>query len=188
MRVINPQLLHRERSVLFVCDIQEKLWTTMHPDLQPGILKNVPILLQAAHRLEIPIVVTEQYPTGLGKTISELAEHVGEAPVFEKVHFAATEDDQFYPAMEKIGRQQIVLCGIETHICVYQSALGLAHIGFDVHLVQDGCASRTEENHETGLGLIATAGALLTSTETVLFQWLERAGTPEFKELQKLIM
>ncbi len=184
----HAQFLSHEDTLLLVIDIQDKLFATMSEAGQSNLLANVPILLQAAKELEIPAIVTEQYPKGIGPTIPVIAEHCQNLPTLDKVVFAATEVPEIESAIAAAGRRQIVLTGMETHICVYQTALGLLELGYDVHVVADACATRNPFNHEMGLKLMHGAGACVTSSEAVFFQWLERAGTPSFKKLQKLIV
>ena len=184
----HAHFLEAARSQLLVVDIQEKLFGAMHPDGQANLLRNVPILAAAARELGVPVSVTEQYPKGLGRTLPGLQEELAGFPVFEKLTFAATEVGAVTDRLRGVGRPQVVLSGMETHICVYQTALGLLAEGFEVHVVADALAARFPSNHETGLDLMRAAGGLVTSTETVLFQWLERAGTDAFKKLQKRIL
>ena len=188
MKNIHSRFLQRRLACLFVCDIQEKLFSAMAPAFQNEMEKNVPVLLQAARRLDLPVFVTEQYPKGLGKTIAPVKKHFGDARIFEKKVFAATEENAFNNALRASERQQVIVCGMESHVCVYQTVLGLLQQGYDVHVVADAIGSRTEDNCDIGLVLMSEAGAIISSVETVLFQLLERTGTPEFKELQKLIM
>ncbi len=184
----HPQFLFAAETQLVVIDIQEKLFAAMAERGRENLLKNTPILLAAAGELGLPVAVTEQYPKGLGATIPELQEAIDGLPVFEKLDFAATEAADFVRHLQANGRRQVLLCGMETHICVYQTALGLRQLGFDVHLAADALASRTEDNYDIGLNLMLQAGCSVTSTETALFQWLERAGGASFKKLQKLII
>ncbi len=188
MRLAHPQLLQAHRSFLFICDVQEKLWPQIDPIFQADMLRTIPVLQALAQELDLPVFVTEQYPKGLGTTLQPIAERLEGAQVFEKIHFSAMEDEIFCEALESSGRTQAVVCGMESHICVYQSVLGLLKLGYDVHVVHDALGSRTEDNHDIGLGLMSDAGARITSMETVMFQWLEKAGTKAFKAMQKLIV
>ena len=188
MTVKHPQFLDRKNSQLVLIDVQEKLFAVMSEASRQNILKHAPVLLAAAAELKLPVVVTEQYPKGIGATIPELRPMISNCPVIEKVHFAATEVKDFIETLDLTDRKLIVLIGMETHVCVYQTALGLLDIGYDVHVVADALATREALNHEVGLQLMEKAGACVTTTETVLFQWLEEAGTESFKKLQKLVM
>jgi len=188
MKYRHPMFLDKQDAVLVVVDIQEKLFKTMAATCQENILKNVPILLAAADELEIPVIVSEQYPRGIGPTIAPLKKKITKAEYIEKVDFAATEVNDFTKALAKAKRRQVILVGMETHICVYQTALGLLELGFDVHVPEDALASRIIENYDAGVSLLLQAGAVVSSTEAILFQLLKRSGSESFKRLQKLII
>jgi len=134
------------------------------------------------------VTFTEQYPKGLGHTIEALGEAAAANTVIEKIDFAATEENAFMNRLGETGRRQVILIGMEAHICVYQTALGLVQSGYQVHVLGDGVATRLPENTHIGLGLMQAAGCLVTSAEAALFQLLEKAGTAPFKKLQKLIL
>ncbi len=142
-------------------------------------------LIEGAQAIGIPIVISEQYPKGLGETVPEVAEHLpdGVEPL-EKVVFAASEAEGF----DLEGRDQVLLCGIETHVCVNQTALDLLASGVDVQVAEDAVGSRSDQNKRVGLHKMERAGALMTSVETALFELLGRAGTDEFKRVQRLIL
>ncbi len=193
--------LLRARAALLVVDIQERLLAAMPPDIQAQTVKNTRTLIAASARLGVPIVVSQQYPKGLGQTVPELrdalaaAEETHAAAVyrFDKLEFSAAANAEFQalPPAEKMGalmqREQWVVCGMETHVCVYQSVRDLVGPACAVHVVGDAVASRTKSNWRLGLDLCRESGARITSTEVVVFDLLERAGTDEFKELSKLI-
>jgi nicotinamidase-related amidase len=176
--------LDRERAALVVVDVQEAF--------RPAVLDfervaaNVGTLVQGARILGVPTLVTEQYPRGLGHTVPEVAEHLDVEPI-EKTVFSAAEADGFSAALAAAGRDQVLLCGIETHVCVNQTAEDLLAAGKEVHVAQDAVSSRTAENRALGMHKMERAGAVATSVETALFELLRRAGTPEFKEVQALI-
>ncbi|RJO65890.1 MAG: isochorismatase family protein [Myxococcales bacterium] len=182
------QALPAVQSALVIVDIQERLFATMSPEGQANLLKNTPILIASARELAVPMIVTEQYPKGLGRTIPALQEAIAGLPLVEKVEFAATLVSTFNDLLAKTRRRQVVLCGMESHICVYQTALGLLAQGYGVQVVADALATRDPKNHAIALDLLRQAGCSITCTEAVLFQWLERAGTESFKKLQKLIL
>ena len=142
-------------------------------------------LVRGADAVGVPILVTEQYPKGLGHTVPEVGAHLpdGVEPI-EKVCFSAVDAEGF----DLDGREQAIVCGIETHVCVNQSALDLLDQGVEVHVVEDAVGSRTEENRRLGLRKAERAGAVLTSVETALFELVGRAGTDEFKRVQKLVL
>ena len=188
MKHLHPQFLSAHKAQLIVIDIQEKLFPFMAEEYRKGMLRYVPVLLAAAKELALPVTVTEQYRKGLGRTIPELRPLIEGLPNFEKVEFASTEVEQVVARLAQNNRKQVIVCGMETHICVYQTALGLRQLGYDVHLVADAAGARFPLNHETGLRLMDQAGCRITTTETVLFQLLEKAGTEAFKKLQKMII
>lgn len=177
--------LERGRCVLAVVDVQEAF--------RPAVIdfdevaRNVGVLVQAARVLDIPVLVTEQYPKGLGSTVPEVSRHLDGLEPIEKVCFSAAEADGFAESLSKSKRDQVLLCGIESHVCVNQTADDLLRGGSEVHVVRDAVSSRTEENRDLGLRKMERAGAVVTSVETALFELLGAAGTPEFKEIQKLI-
>jgi nicotinamidase-related amidase len=176
--------LDRGRAALAVIDVQEAF--------RPAVLDfdrvvaNVGVLVQGARILWLPVLVTEQYPKGLGDTVPEVAEHLGDVPRLEKTSFSAVAAAGFPAALDD-ERDQVVLCGIEAHVCVNQTAEDLLADGREVHVVADAVSSRTAENRELGIHKMERSGATLTSVETALFELLREAGTPEFKEIQRLV-
>ena len=146
-------------------------------------MRNASTLLQGAPALGVPVVVTEQYPRGLGRTVPEVAEQLDGIEPIEKVCFSAAAADGF----DTGGRDQAIVCGIETHVCVWQTAHDLLDRGLEVHVARDAVSSRTEENREVGLRKMEAAGAAVTSVETALFELLGAAGSDEFKSVQRLI-
>ena len=180
MNVLTP-----ENSLLLIIDVQEKLVNALDKDI---IVKRVTNLAKSARLLDIPVVVTEQYPKGLGKTVETLSgEFANNVPVFEKVTFNALEADGVLEKIKSYGRKQIVICGIETHICVHQTAAALLREGFEVYVVKDACASRNKYEFKQGIELMESNGAKVTCVEIVLFEWLKTAKNPHFKEIQTLI-
>jgi isochorismate hydrolase len=177
--------LNRDESSLLIIDIQEKLATVMK--MKDAVVGNCLHLIELSKMLHIPIVVTEQYPKGLGHTVEDLRNAIpGHKPV-EKLTFSCCEEPAFMKEVKNLDRKTIILTGMETHICVLQTCIGLLHNGFDVHLVSDAVCSRTKGNWKTGVEFMRDAGAVITSTETVLFQLLNRAGTEEFRAISKRI-
>ncbi|MGI8844588.1 MAG: isochorismatase family protein [Thermoleophilaceae bacterium] len=175
-------MLDRGRTTLVVVDVQEAFRKAVLEFER--IASNAGVLVQAAHVLDLPIVMTEQYPKGLGATVPEVAEHAQGVEPLAKTVFSATAADGF----DLDGRDQVLLCGIETHVCVYQTALGLLDDGVEVQVAADAVSSRSEENRDLGLRRMETAGAAATSVETALFELLGAAGSDEFKQIQKLVM
>jgi len=175
--------LDRERAALVVIDVQDAFRKAV-PDFEQVALA-ASTLAQGAQELGLPMVVTEQYPQGLGDTVPEVREILPEElEPLEKVCFSAAEADGF----DLGGREQALVCGIETHVCVNQSVLDLLDSGVDVHVATDAVGSRFERDKSVGLQKMERAGATLTSVETALFELVGRAGTDEFKAVQKLIL
>jgi nicotinamidase-related amidase len=174
--------LDASRAVLVVVDVQEGFRPVVL-DFEE-VASNIAKLVQGANALGVPVVVSEQYPKGLGSTVPEVAEHLDGVEPVAKTCFAATDADGFgLPE----GRDQAIICGIESHICAWQTARGLLDQGVEVHVVRDGVSSRTRENKELGIELMERAGAQPTSVETALFDLLKKAGSDEFKTIQGLI-
>jgi nicotinamidase-related amidase len=175
--------LDRRRAALVVIDVQEAFRKAL-PDFDE-VARATAAMVQGAEATGVPIVVTEQYPQGLGHTVDEVARHLpeGVAPI-SKTCFSATEADGF----DLGDLEQAIVCGIEAHVCVNQTVLGLLEQGYEVHVVADAVGSRTEDNRAIGLGRAEHAGAVLTSVETALFELVGRAGTDEFKRVQGLVL
>jgi len=171
-------LLERTRTRLIVIDVQEAF--RPYPSFA-RVAAAAAKLVQAARILELPVLVSEQYPNGLGHTAVEVG--LTEEPILEKSAFSAVRADGF-----ELGAEQVIVCGIETHVCVSQTVHDLLGRGLDVHVPADAVGSRHELDHELGLARMARAGAVVSSVEASLFELLERAGTPEFKAVQKLIV
>ncbi len=179
-------ILRAEESILVVIDVQEKLCKAMDEGVLRKLLDNTGLLLEAANTLAIPVVVTEQYPRGLGPTLLELKAKVS-TPVLEKLTFSCCGIETFTQVLNNSERKQVILVGMETHVCVLQTAIDLLDAGFTVHLVQDALMSRTKQNWRIGLEAARNAGAVITSAEAALFQLLKVAGTEDFKKLSKLV-
>jgi nicotinamidase-related amidase len=183
-----------KRAVLLVVDVQERLAAVMDAAGRAEVERNVVTLVETARRLGFPVVLSEQYKKGLGATVPSIETALAQPGLslerFEKVEFACTESPAFAPifeAKQSAGRTQWIVAGMETHICVYQTARGLAARGVDVQVPRDAVLSRTPENRAVGLDLCTRAGATITATETVVFDALGRAGSDDFKALSKLI-
>lgn len=178
-------LIQRHRSALLIVDVQEKLAPVMSDPRR--VIHNCALLLRAAKRLEIPALVSEQYPKGIGPTVVDLREYLPEDGVVEKTHFSCAAEPDVMARIRGLERPQIVIAGIENHICVLQTALGLKGQGFEVFVVADACASRKAENEALAQARLRQEGVAVVGVEMVLFEWLEKAGSPEFKELSALI-
>ena len=177
------------RAALLVVDIQDKLIPAMRAEDTARVVKNTQLLIQAARVLGLPIVVSQQYPKGLGVTIApiEAALEGVTAHRFDKLEFSSAIAPAFLELAPKLARDQWIVCGMETHVCVYQTVRDLVARGWTTHVVSDAVCSRTEANYQIGLGLAAKAGTIVTSTEVVVFDLLERAGSDQFKQLSKAI-
>jgi nicotinamidase-related amidase len=175
------RVLDRARTTLLVVDVQEAFRPAVR-DFERTAL-GIATLVQGARALEIPVIATEQYPKGLGRTVPEVAEHLEGIEPIEKLCFSAAAVAEF----DLEGRDQALLCGIESHVCVSQTAHDLVDRGVEVHVARDAVTSRTEENKELGLHKMEGAGAVVTSVETALFELIGTAGTEEFKRVQRLI-
>ncbi len=177
--------LRRDESALVIVDVQERLAAVM--DDREKVVANCLHLLEIARLLDMPVFLTEQYPKGLGQTVSEITRAVSGLKPIEKISFSCCGEPGFVEALSSSGRRKVVLAGMETHVCVLQTCVDLLDRGYTVHLVKDAVCSRTTGNYEAGIGFMRDSGAAVTTTETVLFQLLERAGTEEFKAISKRI-
>lgn len=187
--VRSPELLCRARSQVLVVDVQEKLLPVI--ESSESLLKEISLLLDAASLLEVGVTVSEQYPKGLGATIPSIAKHSAIGRTFEKLRFSAAaefirkgakpihEPHQLPP--------QAVLVGIESHICILQTALDLKYSGWDVFVVSNAIGSRRGPDHESALARMAHAGISLVTTESVVFEWCETAGTDHFRHISRLV-
>ncbi|HKQ69172.1 MAG TPA: isochorismatase family protein [Polyangiaceae bacterium] len=176
-------------TLLLVIDVQEALVYAMPPARMEGVTRAIQVLVAAAARLGAPILWTEQYPKGLKATIAPLAEKLAEAGArpIEKTSFSACDAPAFVEALEKAAPSAVIVVGMESHVCVYQSVRDLALRGLDVYVASDAVVSRRDEDRAAGLALCERAGAVVTTAETVVFDWLRRAGTDEFRALSKLV-
>jgi nicotinamidase-related amidase len=182
-----PKLrLDRARAAVLVVDIQSRLTPAMPPDTLARVLKYTRALVGAAKELGLPVLATEQYPKGLGPLVAEVRE-VLPSPPLEKVHFSCGADPAFAAALEKTGRRQVIVCGMETHVCVFQTVRDLVAAGYEVHVCADAVSSRTEEHRRVGLELCREAGAIVTLAETAIFDLLHRAATDEFRKVSPLV-
>jgi len=177
--------INKDDSALVIVDIQERLAVVMSE--REKVIRNTLHLMEAAKLLQLPVIVTEQYPQGLGPTVSEIREALPSYEPIEKLAFSCCGEPGFMKALESTGKKKIILCGMETHVCVLQTCIGSLREGYTVHAASDAICSRSKENFKTGIQFMRDAGAVITGTETVLFQLLERAGTEEFKALTKRI-
>jgi nicotinamidase-related amidase len=183
----HDRILDRERSLLLVIDLQESYRGKLHDEERT--MRGASRLLQAAGILGVPVLLTEQYPKGLGGTREEIAALLPDGTErFEKTAFSALGADGLEEALDRHGRDQVVITGIETHVCVNQSAHDLLARGRGVHLVRDAITARFPLEDEAGFAKMLASGCVPSSSEQALFEWLERAGGPEFKAVHKLVV
>ena len=178
-------LLNRENTGLVIVDVQDKLMGVM--GRKKEIIDNIVKLLHLSKIYDLPLILTEQYPKWLGPTLPELKDSL---PVYEplnKVHFNCCDVEAFNNRLDSTNLKDIILTGVESHICVFQTCFSLIERGYRVHVPQDAVDSRTEANWRVGLELMGEKGAVITSTEAVIYQVLKKAGTKEFKEMLKII-
>lgn len=186
MKELERFQLDRDNALLLVIDVQEKLVVTMEPQSYQRMLGGLKMLLEGMDLMKVPVVATEQYPRGLGPTVPELQAACQNGAV-DKVSFGCCGEPAFLEKLKTFGRSQIIVTGMEAHVCVYQTVLGLLEAGFHVHVVRDGVISRRESDFQVGLDNAARAGAVVTTAEIVLFQLMQSSKTPEFKAVSALI-
>jgi len=187
MSIRNKFLLNPARATLVVIDVQERLCAAMDQNVLAQLTKNAGILLESAAELGVPVIFTEQYVKGLGATVGELRSRAPNAPAIEKMSFSCCGNDTFIKQLKDSDRTQVIIAGMETHVCVQQTVIDLLAEGFDVHVVKDAVMSRSNDNKQTAMEAMTLAGAVPTSTESVVFQLLRVAGTDSFKKLSKLV-
>jgi nicotinamidase-related amidase len=172
-----------EDCALLVIDVQEKLLPPIFN--KDALVRNSQLLIRLANILKLPIVVSTQYSRGLGPTIPEISSLLSQVRPVDKLDFSCFSNDQFCGSVKSLpgNRNTLLLCGMETHICVMQTALGALNRGFLVHVASDAVGSRTEANWNVGLKRMEAACALISSTETIIYELLRTSGTPAFKEM-----
>jgi nicotinamidase-related amidase len=174
------------RTALLLVDVQERLCSAMPPADLARLLKYARALLGAARELGIPVLASEQYPKGLGPTLPALRELLPSPPL-EKSHFSCAADPAFLSALKATGRRQVVMAGMETHVCVFLTARDLTASGYEVQVCADAVTSRTEEHRRVGLDLCRDALAHVTTAETAIFDLLHESGTPSFRKIAPLV-
>jgi nicotinamidase-related amidase len=183
--VRHEYLLSRDSSVALLVDLQERLLETIED--RARVLKSADRFVRGLKLLGIPLLVTEQNPAVFGRTAEPVRTALGETPPLSKLAFSCWEDETLRKGIAALGRRQVLVFGLETHICVGQTALdGVAH-GYEVHGVFDACGARTAELHQVGVDKMKAGGVIPCSTESALFELLERAGTDEFRKLLPLL-
>ena len=185
----SPQSLRLDvdRAVVLLIDWQERLASAMDADELEVSTHSAKILLEGARALGVPIVATEQYPKGLGPTVELLRQSLEGVTPIPKTEFSCLGNAEAAAALEATGRDHVIIAGMETHICVYQTVLDLVERGRTVHVLQDATLSRSLDDHGCGLALSEAAGAVVSSVETVLFQLLGKAGGDAFKTISALV-
>ncbi|WP_019176915.1 hydrolase [Methanomassiliicoccus luminyensis] len=182
---LSRYLLKRDDAVLLIIDVQDRLAAVM-PEKDLTVAATVR-LVEGAKLMSVPIIVTEQYPRGLGPTLLAISGALPEHQKFEKLSFSCCGEAGFDEVLDGLGRKSVLIAGMEAHICVLQTALALLGKGHDVHIARDAVCSRVEENKDVALDLMRDAGAVITTSEIALFQLLGRAGVPEFKAISALV-
>jgi nicotinamidase-related amidase len=181
--VRSPELMNRDDAALLVVDMQARLLPLIAGGMR--VTWNVRRLIDGAKILGVPIAATEQYPQGLGPTAPELAQRLGDIPA--KLAFSCGECGEIFSAWRERGIWKILVCGIETHVCVAQTVHDLLGEGFRVYVAADAVGARGPLDHEIALRRMDSSGATLTTTEAALFEWCGRAGSPEFRQISQLV-
>lgn len=179
-------LLKRDQSRLLMIDMQEKLVPAMHE--HKALVQNCRTLLTAASYAQAPLLISEQYPQGLGHTLSELREAAGDSARMAKMDFSCARDGVMRARLEDSERKQIVICGVEAHVCVLQTALDLHAMGMEVFVVLDAVASRQLGSKTVAANRLTASGVHVVTVEMVIFEWAQSASDPVFKSLRKLIL
>lgn len=178
-------MLDRKESVLLVIDVQEKLVKALDKDV---VVNRTLTLVKAAKILGIPTIATQQYSKGLGQIVGAVKQSFApNTPIIEKSAFSALKEVGFIETLKSLNKNQVVICGIETHVCVHQTVADLISEGFDVYVAKDACASRNKYEFKQGIERMQANGAKISCVEIVLFEWLKSAKNPYFKEVQALI-
>ncbi len=189
MTAHSPLMTTEQDSVLVLMDIQERLTLAMPDGVRERLIAQVSILITAAKALSVPVIVTEQYPKGLGPTELALKSMLSATvPVIEKTSFSSVKTDGFLEAITETKRTQIILTGMETHICIVQTALDLQQQGYQVFVVEDAVSSRSAINQANAMQRMRQAGVIISNVESIVFEWLGDAKHPEFRSLSKLIV
>lgn len=178
-------MLTTDKTVCLIVDVQGNLAHAMHE--KEALFDNLKKLIQGMQILGVPMLITEQYPRGLGATLPDIANLAPHANYVSKVAFSCCGEDLFMQALNALGRKQVVMAGIEAHVCVYQTAVDLVEQGYQVEVVADAVSSRTPSNREIGLAKMRDRGAGIASVEMVLYELMKVAGGDQFKEMLKVV-
>ena len=192
MRIANPSASIAKCSVssslMLIVDIQEQLGRAMPTKVLNRVVSNSVLLARSAGLLEIPILTTEQYPKGLGPTVAEIIDALPDSSQsFEKTSFSSLSADGFTAALERAGRRQVIIVGMEAHVCVLQSALDLVANDIDVYVVEDAICSRRLENYQNALDRMRQSNVQVVSAESVIFEWLVDSRHEHFKTIQTML-
>ena len=180
----NPNLFTQDHSLVLLVDYQERFVPVLHNSAET--VKNIKLLLAGAKIYSVPTIATEQVPEKLGPTINELKECLGNAQIISKQTMSCCGQSEFLNELKSKNIKKVAVCGIEAHVCILQTCLDLVHHGFQVHLASDAISSRLPHNKGIAIEKMKSSGVIISSVETILFEIAYTAGTPEFKELQKL--
>ena len=183
---IAPNVTKAELSQLVIIDMQTKLVSAMQADAMQLVIKHCGVLAQAASLLSVPVIVTEQYPQGLGETLPEIKQHIGASKPIAKTAFSATGEPKFNQQLHR-DQPQIIIAGMESHICVLQTALDLIKASKQVFVLEDAIISRSACNKANAIARMRDAGCIITNTESVVFEWLGNAQHSAFKAISLLI-
>jgi nicotinamidase-related amidase len=178
-------MLTIDTTLLVVIDVQEKLLRVIHE--KEKLVENLQKLIRGARVLEVPVIVTEQNPAGLGLTVPEIAQLMPQVKPVTKFSFSCCGEEGFLQELKALNRKQVLLTGIETHVCVYQTAVELVNAGYEVQIAADCVSSRTPFNRDIGINRMSAAGASITSVETALFELLRVAKGDKFKEISRIV-
>lgn len=178
-------MLDKNDSLLLIIDVQERLVSALDKRV---VVTRAETLAKVAKILGIPTIATQQYPKGLGLIVDPVKQNLAsDTPIFDKTSFSAVREEGFLDILKPFNKKQIIICGIETHVCVHQTAADLIADGFEVYVVKDACASRNKYEFKQGIERMQENGAKISCLEIVLFEWLRNAKHPNFKEIQALI-
>ncbi len=181
----HPNLLSKQNTFLLIIDVQERF--RAHIDGFAEMVKNIIILVKVANILGLPIILTEQNPQKLGPTVKEILAEIDVPIIFAKNSFSCCQEESFVKHLQELKRRQILAVGIESHVCVNQTAHGLMSAGYQVHIAVDAISSRQVSNKKIGIKKMLGSGAIISSTELATLELLETAENPEFKQIQSLI-
>jgi len=182
---LSEHFLERDKAAFVIIDVQEKLFP--YVEEQINLQKNIARLTETAKLLNLPIIITEHYPKGLGRTMPSVIDLAPDALMIEKTSFGCCGDDKFNKAVKKTGREQIILCGIETHICVAQTGIGLKNGGYDVYLSADAASSRNTVDGEIAIERMKGEGIVISTTEAIMYELMQDASDPLFKEFLEIV-